>query len=161
MKNFNKTLIIFIISQFFLINILKAEIINEIIVEGNQRISSDTIKIFSTVSINEDVDLNKIDLILKEIYDTGFFENVTINLDNKILKIKVVEKPIIQNLNYEGVKADKIMKEIQKNLKLRSRSSYNEILLEEDKKQILSSLKNIGYYFSTVEIFQEKLKITK
>ena len=161
MKNFNKTLIIFIISQFFLINILKAEIINEIIVEGNQRISSDTIKIFSTVSINEDVDLNKIDLILKEIYDTGFFENVTINLDNKILKIKVVEKPIIQNLNYEGVKADKIMKEIQKNLKLRSRSSYNEILLEEDKKQILSSLKNIGYYFSTVEIFQEKLEDNK
>ena len=161
MKNFNKTLIIFIISQFFLINILKAEIINEIIVEGNQRISSDTIKIFSTVSINEDVDLNKIDHILKEIYDTGFFENVTINLDNKILKIKVVEKPIIQNLNYEGVKADKIMKEIQKNLKLRSRSSYNEILLEEDKKQILSSLKNIGYYFSTVEIFQEKLEDNK
>ena len=42
-------------------------------------------------------------------------------------------------------------------IKLKSRSSYNEFLLSEDRKLIKEYLKNIGYYFSDVNTVVEDL----
>ena len=66
--------IIFISS--ILINSSFAEIIKEIKILGNERITSDTIKIFTTVKTNDDIDENKVNFILKELYETGFFEPI-------------------------------------------------------------------------------------
>ena len=44
-------------------------------------------------------DLNR---ILKKLYNTNFFETVSIKLSNEILIIKVMENPIVQNISYEG-----------------------------------------------------------
>ena len=61
--------IIFISS--ILINSSFAEIIKEIKILGNERITSDKIKIFTTVKINDDIDENKVNFILKELYEKG------------------------------------------------------------------------------------------
>ncbi len=150
-----KQLLIF----FFLISgtFLKAEIINEINVEGNQRISSETIEMFADVSINNDLSENDINQILKRLYDTNFFDLVSVKISNKILVIKVKENPIIQNIDYIGIKSSKILEDLKKNTSLKSRSSFNQVLLDKDKKNIQSFLKNIGYYFSDVEILIEEL----
>ena len=58
-------------------NSLKAEIINEIEVKGNQRISSETIIIFSGIKKNDDINVNDINNILKKLYDTNFFEDLS------------------------------------------------------------------------------------
>ncbi len=148
---------------FFLISgtFLKAEIINEINVEGNQRISSETIEMFADVSINNDLSEDDINQILKRLYDTNFFDLVSVKISNKILVIKVKENPIIQNIDYIGIKSSKILEDLKKNVSLKSRSSFNQVLLEKDKKNIKSFLKNIGYYFSDVEILIEELKDNK
>ena len=148
---------------FFLLNIfhVKADIIKKIVIEGNKRISSETINIFSSAKENDYVDSNKLDQILKEIYSTGFFKDVSIIFENSILKIIVIENPIIQNLTYEGIKAEKIKKEVLKDLNLKSRSSFNDIDLEKDRLKILNSLREIGYYFSNVEILKEDLDDNK
>ena len=143
--------IIFIFSIF--INSSFAEIIKEIKILGNERITSDTIKIFTTVKTNDDIDENKVNFILKELYETGFFKNVNVEFKNNILEINVVENPIIQEIRYEGIKAQKIRNAILSDLKLKSRSSFNEIFLDQDKNSIISSLRSLGYYFSKVEVF--------
>tara|TARA_A100001011_G_C14318737_1_gene849339 strand:- start:3281 stop:5521 length:2241 start_codon:yes stop_codon:yes gene_type:complete len=143
--------IIFISS--ILINSSFAEIIKEIKILGNERITSDTIKIFTTVKTNDDIDENKVNFILKELYETGFFKNVNVEFENNILEINVVENPIIQEIKYEGIKAQKIRNVVLSDLKLKSRSSFNEIFLEQDKNSIISSLRSLGYYFSKVEVF--------
>ena len=143
--------IIFISS--ILINSSFAEIIKEIKIFGNERITSDTIKIFTTVKTNDDIDENKVNFILKELYETGFFKNVNVEFKNNILEINVVENPIIQEIKYEGIKAQKIRNAILSDLKLKSRSSFNEIFLNQDKNSIISSLRSLGYYFSKVEVF--------
>ena len=143
--------IIFISS--ILINSSFAEIIKEIKILGNERITSDTIKIFTTVKTNDDIDENKVNFILKELYETGFFKNVNVEFKNNILEINVVENPIIQEIRYEGIKAQKIRNVILSDLKLKSRSSFNEIFLDQDKNSIISSLRSLGYYFSKVEVF--------
>ena len=138
----------------FLITISKShsDVVKSINVEGNERVSKETIIMFSNINIGDSISANDINLVLKNIYDSQFFNNVTVEFKNNILNINVVELPIIENVYYEGVKANKIKDALFKNLKLKSRSSYNEILLKDDLNKINNSLKDLGYYFSEVEI---------
>ena len=141
----------------FYFSIVSAEVIKKIEIEGNDRIPDETIVMFSKVRVNDDINQNDINNILKEIYETNYFDNVVVDFNNQILKITVDEFPIIQNLNYEGIKAKRIRDVAFKNLFLRNRSSFNEIFLNEDKKKINNSLKTLGYYFSKIQVFVEEL----
>ena len=160
-KFLNKINLLSIFYFLLLSNFSQAEIVKEIDIQGNQRISSETVKMFSGVSINDDLLENDLNQILKKLYNTNFFETVSVRLSNDILIIKVKENPIIQNINYEGIKSSKILEDLKKQSELKSRSSFNEILLDKDKKKIKSFLKEKGYYFSEVEISIEKLKDNK
>ena len=142
---------------FNLNNLVLAEIVKNIEVKGNERISSETILMFSDVLINDEVDSQKINEILKNLYDSNFFENISINIIDNNLLINVVELPIIQNVLFEGIKAKKIKDEISKDLKLKERSSFNQIDLINDKQNIFKKLKNIGYYNPTIETYLENL----
>ncbi len=148
---------------FFLIfaSILRAEVIDKINVEGNKRISSQTIKMFSGVSISDNVTEVDLNNILKRLYNTNFFDIVSVKVLNKTLIIKVKENPVIQNISYEGVKSSKILEDLKKNSILKSRSSFNKVLLEKEIKKIKNFLKNMGYYFSKIEISIDELKDNK
>ena len=139
--------------SFLFISTSLSEIIKKIDVTGNERITTETINVFTTVSINEDVDSDKINFILKELYNTGFFKDVQVKIENSILKIQVIENPIIQEIKYVGIKAQKIRNVVLDNLKLRPRSSFNDILLNQDKKMITTVLRSLGYYFSKTDIY--------
>ena len=141
-----------IFCYFILITISFAEIVKSIEVTGNDRISKDTILMFSEVSKGVNLNPNELNDVLKKIYQSKFFSFVSVDLSNNTLLINVVELPIIQNISYEGIKANKIKEALFNNLKLKPRSSYNEVFLKEDKIKIENSLKDLGYYFSTVEI---------
>ena len=151
--------LVFFFSLF--IQTLRAEIVKEINIEGNQRISIETIRMFADVSINEDLSENDLNEILKKLYQTNFFDLVSVKISNQILVIRVTENPIIQNINYEGIKSSQLLEELKKNIILKSRSSYNEVLLDKDKKKIKNFLKNKGYYFSKIEILIEELQDNK
>ena len=140
----------FFINIFF-ISWSKSEVINDYQIQGNDRIPIETILMFSKFKIGDDLDENQINNILKNLYKTNFFQNVEIKLINNKLTIIVKENPLIQNISYNGVKSKKILKEIQKGLSLKSRSSYNKTLLVEDKNKILDNLQRLGYYFSRIE----------
>ena len=156
-----KKLKLFFIYLFFVLfssnNFVLAEIVKNIDVKGNERISSETILMFSDVSINDDVDNQKTNEILKNLYESNFFENISVSITNNNLLINVVELPIIQDISFEGIKAKKVKEEITKDLKLNERSSFNQIHLMDDKQKILRKLKNLGYYFPTVETYLEDL----
>ena len=160
-KLINRTNILLIIFYLLFTTSLRAEIVKEINVEGNQRVSSETIRMFTGVSINDDVSENDLNQILKKLYNTNFFDLVFVKITNNSLQIRVKENPIIQNINYDGIKSSKILEGLRKNTILKSRSSFNEVLLEKDKKKIKNFLRDKGYYFSQIEIFQEDLEDNK
>ena len=147
-----------ILLLFLLIHsIVNAANIKEIIIEGNKRVSKETILMFSDININENIDEKKINEILINLYESNFFDNVNVDLKDSILKIFVKELPIIESINFTGLKANKHKEAVKKNLKLRSRSSYNKFLLFEDKKEISKTLRELGYYFSNIDTFIEDL----
>ena len=153
-----KILLLILLYLFSFVSYSKSEVVSEIVILGNERVSDETIIMFSDVKINENIDTEKLNKILINLYDSNFFENVSISLKKNKLEITVDEFPIIDNIKYSGIKSKTIKKEITQNLKLKSRSSLNPLFLEDDKEQIVLKLKNLGYYFSNIEIFLEDLQ---
>ncbi len=146
-----------IILLFFLTSIGNSQTIKNIEITGNQRISDQTIIMFSGAEINSNIDNLNINQILKDLYDSNFFENVSIEMEENTLKIDVIEFPIIESIKIEGVKAEKIISKIKDVIKLKSRSSFNNFFVSQDLLAIKTQLKNLGYYFAEVETFIEEL----
>ena len=141
----------------FSISNANSNILENIVVDGNDRISNETIIMFSGVKKYNDVDNVDINKVLKNLYETNFFENVSVTLNNKTLIIKVFEFPIIENVEFDGVKAKKIKKKLNDSIKIKNRSSYNPILVSNDVSIIKFQLKKLGYYFANVESIIENL----
>ena len=95
--HFLKKIIGSVIILLFSIVYSTAEIVKSIIIEGNERVNSETIKIFAEVSINDNLNSEDLNLILKKLYKTNFFEDVQLFFEDSLLRIKVNENPVIQN----------------------------------------------------------------
>ena len=151
---------IIIITLIFL-NLIKSnafsEIIKDIKIKGNDRISSSTIILFSDAKINENVDNFKLNEILKNLYETNFFDDISVNIDNNELIIVVDESPIIDNIKIEGIKAKKYIKAIENSYKLRPRNSFNKLALSKEIISIKTLLKSFGFYFAQVTPYIEEL----
>ena len=144
-------LLVFIIINLF-VNHARSVIVENIDVIGNERISKDTIILFGNIDKNLDFNENRINQILKDLYETGFFENISINISNKKMFIKVEENPIIQTLYIEGVKNKKIKGKIKELTKLKDKSSLNLVDIKSDKILISNFLKNLGYFFTEISV---------
>ena len=161
LKKIFKLSIVNLILILFLFKSAYSEIINEIKIYGNDRISKETILMFSDIKLKENLDSENLNKILKNLYNTNFFKDISLKIENNILLINVIENPIIQSIKYEGIKAKKIKDLISNNTNLKSRSSYDEFILNKDKENIQLLLKELGYYFPEINIFTEELDDNK
>ena len=84
--------------SLFCISKANTEIVKEIIIEGNKRVSEETIKVYGEIEINKDFTETDINKTLKNLYETDFFENVSIELKNNKLTISLKEYPIVNQL---------------------------------------------------------------
>ena len=110
MKNFYKNISLIL---FFLILIPKisySEIVNKIEIIGNERISKETIKMFSKINIGDNINENDANEILKRIYNSTFFEDVKVSIKENTLSIVVFENPLVENVEIKGPKAKKLLR---------------------------------------------------
>jgi outer membrane protein insertion porin family len=142
---FKSILIIFIITIS-----ANSEIIKEIKVNGNKRVSSATIKIFSEIEVNSDLSVNQLNDVVKKLYSTNFFNNVELIVEKNILYISVIENPLIQTLTFEGVKNKRIVKLLNEQIEMREKSSFIKNRVKNDEEKIINILRTNGYYFSKV-----------
>ena len=64
---------------------------------------------FADVSLNSDLNENDLMKILKKLYETGFFEDISLSINQEILKISVAENPVIEKIDFQGLKSNKIL----------------------------------------------------
>ena len=146
----NKILIA-IALQFFFIHSLFAEIVNKVEIFGNKRISSETIKIYGEIELNKDYLERDIDKVLKNIYSTNFFEDVKIELKNKILKIQVKEYPVVNQLIIVGEKSNRYKEQIKKVIKLKEKRSLIKSYLASDVDLIKDLYSSLGYNSAKID----------
>ena len=140
-----------IIVLFFLILPVNSEVIKEIKVINNERISKETIQIFSSIKVGEDYDQNDLNRILKEIYDTNFFSNVSLEIKDGVLIIDVEENKIIQNITVEGIKRKELVEDLKSRISSKDKNPFVENNIKNDVLLIKKLLKSSGYYFSEVK----------
>ena len=156
MKKISTLFLFFVL--LFSSQIAYSDIIKDIKILGNERIPDETILMFSKVKKNDQLNDAKANSIVKDLYDSNFFENISVTFEKNILTISVKEQPIIKDINLEGVKAKKFVKAIRDQFTLKPRSSFNKFLLSQEEQRIKSTLKKFGYYFSEVETYIENLE---
>ena len=144
---------------FILVFIFHAssEVIEKINVDGNQRISDKTIILFSGVNIGQKILDKDLNLILKDLYNTKYFEDINLLVENNILNIIVKEYPLIQTINYNGIKSNTILEKITADKLLNDKSPYNLFSLKNEKDRILYKIKDLGYYNASLETSVETL----
>jgi outer membrane protein insertion porin family len=139
-------------SLFFLFFLnLSAEIIQKLDVKGNKRISGETIKVYGEITLGKDYssfDLNK---VLKNLYNTNFFEDIKISLDNGVLDILVKEYAVINNIDIQGEPSKKIKKKVLENLSLQPKESFIENNVSQDVNLMKKIYATLGYNFVNIE----------
>ena len=137
-----------------------SEVVKNIEISGNKRITSETIILFGSIDIDVDYNDQKINNVLKNLYKTDFFENVSITLKNNILKIKVIENPIIQTIDIKGIKNKRILEVLNENLILKQKTSFIKNKVKKDETNLKNILKSNGYYFAEINTKIKKMTIT-
>ena len=160
MNKFYKDIVLFFLTLIFFNNVVSAKDINEVKIIGNDRISDETIIVFSDYKNNKQINDNNINKILKNLYDTNFFKDVTIKTIENTLIINVIEEPLIQTISINGL-AQSMKDLVYDAMNLKNRSSFNDFFFKEDTKKIKEVLKSKGYFFADVSAYKEDLKDNK
>ena len=147
MNIFTTFILLFLLSFSF----LKADIIKEITISGNKRVSDETIKIYGDIKLNEDFSEKDINNTLKSLYDTNFFENIEIKFENNILKINLSEYPIINQIIITGESKNRLVEQLKKLITIKERRPFLKSNLAKDIETIKQLYSSLGYNFSKVE----------
>jgi outer membrane protein insertion porin family len=124
--------------------------IQQIVIEGNQRIESDTIRSYMELNPGDPFDAARVDKALKNLFATGLFADVNLRRDGNNLVVTVVENPIINKLAFEGnsrISDDSLSNEVQ----LKPRQVYTQTRVQADVKRILDLYRRSGRFAATVD----------
>ena len=136
---------------FFIFFNLSAEIVQKLEVKGNSRISAETIKVYGEINIGQDYSAFDVNKILKNLYNTNFFEDVKISLDNNVLNIAVKEYATVFSVDLQGEKSTTVKNSVLKKLNLKEKESFIESRLAQDVILIKKIYGSIGFNFVNVE----------
>ena len=122
----------------------------EINIDGSQRINKDTILSYGEVNLESNYTESLSNEIIKKLYDTQLFSDISVNYSSNILTITVKENPTVNLVLFEGNKTkndDDLIAEI----KLKERSVFSRSKVKEDVKRILELYQRSGRLSAKVD----------
>ncbi len=146
-----KYFILSIIYFLFSIKVVNSEIYNQINIKGNERLSVETIVMFSGLKIGEEINDSDLNNAIKKLYDTDYFKDINIKTSNKVIKIEIIENPIIQSIKINGIKNKEILKNISNITKQSEKYPYLKKNIKNQKDFLLNIVRKNGFYFAEIE----------
>jgi outer membrane protein insertion porin family len=151
MQHIHTKILSFCVLSLFLTNLALAETkLRKVEIQGNQRIESDTILSYLPIKAGDAIDQSKLDHALKELFATGYFNDVNVHAQGDVVYVKVDENPIINRIAYEGnekLKDDVIKEE----LRLRPREVLSRTKVQEAQQRLLEIYRRMGRFGAKVE----------
>ena len=123
-----------------------AVVVKELEVKNNMRISKETISTYGNIKLNKDYSQEDLNLILKKLYETNFFSNISLSIEGEKLVLDIIENKIIQKVIVEGIKSSEMEKSILKNLFSKDKAPFLLEKVKNDQIRIRNSLNYLGYY---------------
>ena len=141
----------FLLIIFFYFTNVFADQIKDIKISGNKRISEQTILVLGQIKKDTNYSNEDLNNSLKSLYETNFFSDIDMSLTDGILTIKIVENPIIEDIEVTGIKNQEFLKKVTEVIGSKNRKSFTEDQLKKDINLIKNVLKTNGFYFADVE----------
>ena len=152
-----KKILIYISLIFFIFFNANSEIVKEININGNKRVSNETIKLYGDIKVNQDYSDKDLNRILNNLYETEFFDDVKVSLSNNILTVNLKEYPIVNQLIIIGEKSNKYKDQIKKLIKTKEKKSLVKSNLSKDINLIEKLYSSLGYNFAKAEAKLRKI----
>ncbi|WP_368413130.1 outer membrane protein assembly factor BamA [Dongia sp.] len=131
-------------------SISSGDAIQEIRIEGSQRIEPDTVRSYMAINPGDPFDAKSIDRALKALFATGLFADVNFRREGSSLIVQVTENPIINRIAFEG--NDRLDDEqLQTEIQLRPRVVYTQARVQADVKRLLDLYRRNGRFAATVD----------
>jgi len=125
-------------------------VINEVLVEGNERIEADTVRSYLSTAEGDVFDAREINDSLKGLFATGLFADVTIRREGQALIVRVVENPIINRVAFEG--NQRIDDEtLEAETQLRARVVYTRTRVQSDVQRLIEVYRRSGRFAAQIE----------
>ena len=124
--------------------------VSRIDVSGNQRMDAESVRILSDVHVGDNVSAEGANQIAKRLQESGYFSRVNVRMSGNVLKIDIVEAPTVNMVTVEG--NDEISTDdLKKELRLKSRDSYDESVIGADVQRMLTLYQRKGFFGTTIE----------
>ena len=147
LKLTNLTLITFLL----LFSVSNGEIYEEIKVEGNERLSVETVIMFSGLKLSNDITVNDLNSSIKKLYKTNYFKDIKITKKNRILTIKIIENPIIQSIKINGIRNKSTISKLEELTKKTEKYPFLKNNILNQNNLLLNIVRGTGYYFAELD----------
>ncbi|MCC6531487.1 MAG: outer membrane protein assembly factor BamA [Burkholderiales bacterium] len=131
---------------------LEPFVVKDIRVEGIQRTEAGTVFSYLPVKVGETLTEEKAAAAIRALYATGFFRDVTLEADNGVLIVTVLERPSVAQLEFTGVKEFEPdqLKSGLKQVGLAEGRIFDRSLLERAEQELKRQYVSRGKYAATV-----------
>lgn len=128
----------------------EAAVASSIVVKGNVRVETATIRNYVTIKPGKSYSADDIDASVKALYDTGLFFDVTIRQGGSTLVVTVKENPVVNSVIFKGNK--KVKSEILVQIvETKARGVFTEAKLEGDAQRVRDYYSHSGRDLATVD----------
>ena len=130
--------------------------IKKVEITGNQRIPTSFITNITNKFFNKKITDEEINLITKDLYNSDFFDEITVKVDNDTLQIEVIETPIINEIYFFGNSffTEEQLKDI---VKINKRDTFSKNILNKAIERIKLQYSRTGRKFAKVEVSKKEL----
>ena len=126
-----------------------ADVVRKIDISGNDRISDSTIIDIIDFKKSNNYSNSDLNNFQKKLFETNFFNNVKVNLNDDILQIIVTENPLIEFFIIEGVTNKTRENLVYEKVLLGQNKIFSQSLLNQDI-EIIKKIFNEAGFFNTV-----------
>ena len=134
-------------------------VVESIEVEGVKKIALGTVLSYLPVNVGESLDVERSPEIIRELYGTGFFDDIELLRRDNVLVIKVVERPSIAEVNFEGNKdiEDESLQQAMEGLGMSKGLIFDQNKLEKLELELQQVYYSLGKYAARIEAKWRKL----
>lgn len=128
-------------------------VVDNIEVNGIKKITIGTVFSYLPVNVGESLDIERSPELLRELYATGFFRNISLLRRDNTLVIEVVERPSIAEINFEGNDdiEDEALKKAMESVGMSKGRIFNENNLEKLELELQQVYYSLGKYAARID----------
>ena len=140
---------------------LRAEsfIVEDIEVVGIKKITIGTVFSYLPINVGESLDVERTPELIRELYSTGFFDNIELLRRDNVLIIQVVERPSIAEVNFEGNDQidDEALKQAMDGVNMSKGRIFDKNKLEKLELELQQVYYSLGKYSARIDADWRKL----